>query len=243
MNLCEKVVLITGASRRVGLAIAGGFAAAGARIALHYHRSADQAAAAADALRSAGAKVTLFQADLTSEPQIAAMFEAIAGQFAHLDVLVNNAGVFYRTPLESITVEQWDFAQAVNARGAAICIRCAIPLMRPGGGAIVNITDISAEKSWASYSAYCASKAALQSLTKSAAKSLAGDNIRVNAVAPGLIGEDQGLSQWQLQSVLEQIPMRRAGRVEDVAAAVVFLAQQDYITGQTLRVDGGWHTG
>ena len=155
---------------------------------------------------------------------------------------MNNAAVYHRTPIDTLTAAQWDAAQAVNARAAALCIRHASALMGDGG-AIVNITDIAAGKAWGGYPAYCASKAALTALTKSCAKALAGRNIRVNAVAPGAILWDAASNDRTRQRVLAQIPMKRTGTPEDIAAAVVFLATQDYITAQTLRVDGGWHMG
>ena len=243
MDLQDKIVLVTGGSRRIGLAIARAFACEGACIALHYNLSADAADAAAEEIRSLGAKVELFQADLAEPAQIAAMFDAVADAFGRLDVLVNNAAVFHRTPIDTLTAEQWDAELAINARAPALCIRYAAAAMRPAGGAIVNITDIAAEKAWGGYPAYCASKAALLAVTKSAARSLAGENIRVNAVAPGAILWSRNRSQAEKEKVLRQIPMKRIGRPEDIAQAVVFLARQDYITAQTLRVDGGWHMG
>jgi pteridine reductase len=111
------------------------------------------------------------------------------------------------------------------------------------GGLIVNITDIAAEKPFAGYPAYCAAKAALQALTKSAAKALAGRNIRVNAVAPGAILWEEDRGAEDTQHVLRQIPMKRAGAPQDIANAVLYFVGNDYVTAQTLRVDGGWHTG
>jgi len=231
--------LVTGAAKRIGKAIAVGLARAGADIALHYRSSADQAHATASEIATIGSRVELFQADLAQAQQIERLFEAIGEKFGRLDVLVNNAAVHGRTPIDSLTPDQWDEQFAVNARAAALCIRWAIPLMADGG-AIVNIVDISAEKAWGGYPAYCASKAALLALTKSAAKALA-PRIRVNAVSPGIADWPEGIADQVKQKVLAQVPMNRVGSPDDVAAAVVFLAQQDYVTGQNLRVDGGWH--
>ena len=170
------------------------------------------------------------------------MFSAVGERFGRLDVLVNNAAVFDRTPIETLTAKQWDAEMAVNARAAALCIRWAVPLMADGG-AIVNITDVAAEKGWAGFPAYCASKAALLALTKSAAMALAGRNIRVNAVAPGVVQWREATTEDRKKDVLSRVPLRRAGSADDVAAAVVFLARHDYMTGQNLRVDGGWNMG
>ena len=237
-----KVALVTGAARRLGRAIALGLGEAGAEVALHFGRSADQARTTGDELRRRGRRVELFQADLADPEQIAAMFARVGQAFGRLDVLVNNAAVYHRTPIETLTSQQWETELAINARAPALCMHHAIGLM-PSGGAIINITDIAAERALAGYPAYCASKAALQALTRSAAKALAARNIRVNAVAPGVILRQQTISEQQQRKVLAQVPLKRAGRAEDVAAAVVFLARHDYITGQTLRVDGGFSIG
>ena len=242
MDFKGKVALVTGAGKRIGKAISLELARAGADIALHYHTSAEQAVDAAREIAELGRRVETFSADLTQPEQIAAMFAAVKETLGRLDVLVNNAGVYHRTPIESLTAKQWDAEFAVNARAAALCIRYAVPLMSEGGGAIVNIADIAAEKTWPSYPAYCASKAALLALTKSAAKALA-PNIRVNAVSPGAALWADDMGEDEKQAVLAQVPMKRPGSPEDVAKAVVFLAGQDYITAQNLRVDGGWHMG
>ncbi len=242
MDLDGHVALVTGGAVRLGRAVVLALARRGADIALHFGRSADEARVTADEARSAGRRVEIFQADLACPRQIEDMFARIAEAFGRLDVLVNNAGVYTRTPIDELTADQWDAAQAVNARAAALCIRYASALMTDGG-AVVNVTDIAAEKGWGGYPAYCASKAALTGLTKSCARALAGRNIRVNAVAPGAILWDETTDEGRQQKVLAQIPMKRTGTPEDIAAAVTFLATQDYITAQTLRVDGGWHMG
>jgi len=245
MDLNGKTALVTGAAKRVGRSIALSLAHAGADVIVHYNRSDTDARATAAMIADIGRRAELIAADLASPEQIEAMFARVAEMFGEtaqpLGVLVNNASVYHRTPIASLTAEAWDRTQAVNARGPALCIRHAIGLMPPGA-AIVNITDISAEDPRAALPAYCASKAALLALTKSAAKALAPD-IRVNAVAPGAILWENDIPEAEIQRVLAQVPMKRTGRPEDIAAAVIFLCQNEYITAQTLRVDGGWHTG
>jgi len=242
MELQGKIALVTGSARRVGRAIATALARAGADLALHYGRSADDARSAAEEIRAMGRRAELFQADLAQPGRIEAMFAAIARHFGRLDILVNSAAVCDRTPIETLTAAQWDAELAVNARAPALCIRYAIALMTHGEGSIVNVTDVAAERPRADYPAYCASKAALQALTKSAAKALAGRNIRVNAVAPGVVEWPEGLREERKENVLRNVPMKRPGSPRDVAEAVLFLCRHDYITAQTLRVDGGWHT-
>jgi pteridine reductase len=217
-------------------------ARAGADIAIHYGHSADEAAELADMIDEIGRRAVLFQADLAEPDEIEHLFAAISAEFGKLDVLVNNASVYHRTPFDTLTVDQWDAEIAVNARAPALCIRYAAPLM-PDGSAIVNITDARTETARADWPAYSASKAALLAVTKSAAKALAARSITVNAVGPGAIMWEPDISEQSKAAVLAQVPMKRIGSPEDIAEAVVFLVRSDYITGQHLRVDGGWHTG
>jgi len=239
MLLEGKVALVTAAARRVGRAIATEFARAGADIALHYHSSHDEARAAAEELRSLGRRVELLQADLEDPRKIARMFDVMAEKFGCLDVLVNNAAVYDATPLDGFSVEQWDRQFAVNVRAAALCISHGAKLMA-SGGTIVNIADTTAGGGRARYAAYCASKAALLSLTRSAAKALAPD-ITVNAVSPGVAEWAEDADEQRKNAVLASVPMKRPGSAADVAQAVLFLATNPYITAQNLRVDGGWH--
>jgi len=245
MDLNGKTALVTGAAKRLGRCIAVRLAHAGADLIIHYNRSVDDARTTAKMIRDAGRRAELIQADLSDPRRIEAIFAELPALLPDrdrpLDVLVNNASVYDRTAIETLTADQWDRQMAVNARAGALCIRHAAALM-PTGGAIVNITDISAEDPRAGLPAYCASKAALLAVTKSAAKALAPD-IRVNAVAPGAVLWEEGLSEEYKQRVLARVPMKRAGSPEDVAAAVVFFCKNDYVTAQTLRVDGGWCMG
>jgi len=239
VDLNGKVALVTGAARRVGKAIALALAEAGCDVAVHYGTSSREARGAAEQIRALGRRTEVFQADLERPDEIEAMFAAVGATFGRVDILVNNASVYHRTPIEGLTAQQWDAEMAVNARAPALTIRHALPLMS-GGGAIINIADTGADKPRAGYPAYCASKAALLALTRSCAKALAARNIRVNAVSPGLVAWPEGMAESQKQQVLSLVPMNRSGSPHDVAAAVVFLAGHDYITGQNLRVDGGW---
>ncbi len=243
MDIKGKFALVTGGAKRVGRAIAVELAITGADIALHFRSSEEETHKTAEKIISLGQKVELFQADLADPQQIASMFRSISEKHGRLDILINNASIYEKTPIEKLTADQWDRHQAINSRAPALCIRHAIELMKPDGGVIINITDISAEKAWAGFPAYCASKAALLALTKSAAKALADRNIRVNSVAPGVALWQEDISEQEQEKVLNQIPLKRAGIPKDIASAVVFLIQNDYITAQNLRVDGGWHMG
>jgi NAD(P)-dependent dehydrogenase (short-subunit alcohol dehydrogenase family) len=242
MDLTGKVALVTGAAHRLGRAIALTLSRAGADITLHYGRSEDAAKGTASEIDALGRRVELLQCDLRDPDAIETMFARVRDRFGKLDVLVNSAGVYYPTPIDELSADQWDSIHAVNARAPALCIRHATPLMSEGG-AIVNISDVAATKGWGGYPAYCASKAALEGLTRSAAKALAPRNIRVNAVAPGIAMWSEQDSEESRKAVLAQVPMKRPGTPDDIANAVRFLATADYITGQVLRVDGAWHTG
>jgi pteridine reductase len=242
MEIHGKTALVTGGAKRVGRAITLALAKAGARVAVHYHSSEGDARSLAEEIRSAGGQADLFRADLADPAQIEAMFAGIAASLGRLDMLVNSAGVYHRTPIETLTAGQWDAELNANARSAALCIHHAVAMM-PDGGAIVNLTDIAAERGSPGYIAYTASKGAVLAVTKSAARALAGRGIRVNAVAPGVAIWPEGISEERKAQVLAQVPMKRPGTPEDIASAVVFLLRQDYITGQNLRVDGGWHMG
>ena len=242
MELQGKIALVTGASRRIGREIALALAAAGADLAVHYFRSADQARQLTEQIRAQGRRADAFRADLADPRQIADLMEAVSKTFGRLDVLVNNAAVCRPTPIAELTAEQWDSQLAVNARAAALCIRHALPLMS-SGAAIVNIADVAAAKPRPDHPAYCASKGALLALTKSCAAALAPRGIRVNAVSPGIALWQETDSDELKKQMLSRIPLGRIGGAESVAQAVLFLLRSDYVTAQELRVDGGWHTG
>ena len=221
-SLQSKVILVTGAARRIGRGIALRLAREGARVAIHYHRSEE------DARRTAAecGNAPLFCADLASVDQIARLFADVERQLGRLDGLVNNAARFTRhDPLE-ITEADWDFIHAVNLKATFFCCQQAARLMRQsGGGRIVNISSLGGLRPWAEHAHYCASKAGVIMLTRALAKAWA-PAITVNSVAPGVIPFDD----------LDQ----RGGTPEDVAGAVVyFLSASDFVTGQTLAVDGG----
>jgi pteridine reductase len=239
MDLSGKAALVTGAARRIGRAIALALARAGADVAVHYNRSAAEAEGTVEEIRRLGVRALAVRADLRRLDEIEAMFAAVAEAFGRLDVLVNNASVFYPTPLGELTEAEWEESLGVNAKAPAFCIQAAGRLMRAGGGAIVNVTDIAAARPWRTFVAYCASKAALAAVTVSAAKALAPAGIRVNAVAPGVIEPPAGTSPESVSRLVRDVPLGRRGSPDDVAAAVLFLLRSDYVTGQTVTVDGG----
>jgi NAD(P)-dependent dehydrogenase (short-subunit alcohol dehydrogenase family) len=229
-----KVVLVTGAAKRIGRAIALRLAAEGARVAIHYFASEQEARRTAEDCGGA----PLFRANLESVDEIARMFAEVEERFGRLDGLVNNAARFTRfDPLE-ITEKDWDFIHSVNLKAVFFCCQNAARLMRKtGGGRIVNLSSLGGIRPWAEHAHYCASKAGVIMLTRALAKAFAPE-ITVNSVAPGVI--PFGEVDARGRGMIDATPARRGGTPEEVAEAVVFfLKATNFVTGQNLAVDGG----
>lgn len=243
LPLSGQVVLVTGGARRVGASIARRLHAAGAAIALHYRVSADAAAQLAEELNALRPEsAAIFPADLLDTSALLALVEAVHRRFGRLDALVNNASSFFPTPLGKIDAAAWDDLVGTNFKAPLFLAQAAAPYLAERGGAIVNITDIHAERPLPGYPLYCAAKGALLVLTRALAIEM-GPAVRVNAVAPGAIlwPEDGQLPAGQLrQDIIEHTLLKRQGAPADIAGAVYFLlAEATYITGQVLNVDGG----
>lgn len=241
MEIKGKRILVTGAARRVGRVIARTLAARGGHIALHYRSSASEAAGLAEEIRALGVQVKLFQADLRRVEEISAMVEKIYLEFGSLDVLVNNAAVFFKTPFDFISEEDWDLTVDSNLKGPFfLSLFVGRRMLQAGaGGKIVNIADWAGERPYVNYVPYCISKAGVIAMTKGLAKTLA-PNISVMAVAPGPVLWPEDLGEDELKSVLAKTPLKRIGTPEDVASAVSFIIEgNDYMTGTTIFVDGG----
>ena len=239
----EKVVLITGAARRVGAAIARHFHTNGFRVIIHYRQSqqeADALQAELNAIRTDSAKTVRF--DLATLQQLPEGLDEIISAWGGLTVLVNNASTFYKTTIGDVSCEQWDALMQSNVRGAFFLSQALLPFLKKSRGSIINITDIHAERPMRDYSVYCVSKSALLMVTKALAKELAPD-VRVNAVAPGVIALPEGdnvLSEQEQIKLRHRIPMNDFGQANDVATSVYFLAcHAPYITGQVLATCGG----
>lgn len=241
MNPDRRVVLITGAAKRVGAVIARRLHAAGCDLALHYRRSAAEMRELVDALEAIRPGSTLaLQADLADTAALPGLVETTVARFGRLDGLVNNASTFYATPLDTATEAQWDELFASNAKAPFFLAQAAAPHLRAARGAIVNILDIYAERPLADHPAYCMAKAALRMLTFSLAQAL-GPEVRVNGVAPGTVLWSTNPFKAETESVVrEQTALRRLGDPEDVGEAVRFLLlDARYTTGAVLPVDGG----
>ncbi len=234
MSMNDKVILVTGAAKRIGRSIALALASEGARVAIHYNESeADARATAAEC-----GDAPIFQANLENVGDIRAMIDRVAHHFGRLDGLVNNAGRFTRIDPLEIEEKDWDFIHSVNLKSVFFCCQAAARVMLPaGGGHIVNISSLGALRPWAEHSHYCASKAGVVMLTKCLAKAWA-PKIAVNTVAPGAIPFDK--IDERTADFIAATPAGRAGTGEDVAEAVLFLLKSTrFITGQLIAVDGG----
>jgi pteridine reductase len=229
--------LVTGGGIRVGRAIALALGRAGFDVVVHANRSVKDAEAVADELRALGRTASVEQADLASAdgPQ------RLAARILSLDVLVNSAAAYEHVDFEAVTRAQLERMFAVNVTAPFLLTQALLPRLRAAKGCVVNITDMAVTHAYTPthfFSHYLASKAALDQLTRAWALEL-GPEVRVNAVAPGPVAMAAETTGEQKSDILQRIPLKREGRPEDVAQAVVFLAQSPYITGQTLRVDGG----
>jgi NAD(P)-dependent dehydrogenase (short-subunit alcohol dehydrogenase family) len=244
MTSSSKVALVTGAARGIGLATARRFLAEGWRVAL-LDIEGELLSAAVASLKQAESTLAL-HCDVSDAAAVAAAIDAVEKRFGRLDALVNNAGVAVFAPLLETSDADWSRILAVNLTGPFLCAKAAAPLMREhGGGAIVNITSISAVRASTLRSAYGTSKAGLAHLTKQLAVELAALGIRVNAVAPGPV--DTAMAQAVHTAAIradyhDAIPLNRYGLEEELAEAIFFLASDraSYITGQILAVDGGF---
>jgi pteridine reductase len=239
MELRGRTALVTGGARRIGRAIALGLGARGARVAVHHHRSAAEAAAVVDALRAAGTIADAFAADLTDARAVRALGDTVAGALGPVDVLVNNASVFYRTPLAALDERAWDDNFAVNAKAPyLLSLHLGRAMRARGAGKIVNVGDAGGGRAWAEYVPYAASKAALVALTQGFAKALA-PAVQVNCVAPGPILPPRGATAEEEARLLARAPLGRFGGTDEIVAAVLYLVERDFVTGTTLVVDGG----
>lgn len=230
----SPLALVTGAAHRLGKVFALTLARLGYDIVLHYHASEDEALQTRLEIESLSRRVFPAQADLTQPDQI----DALLSTFEALDVLVNSAAFMPRGDVDSLSLENWDSALDLNLRAPFLLAQACAQKMTEGG-LIVNITDVGAQKAWSRYPSYTVSKAALESLTRVLARALA-PKIRVNAIAPGFVLPSDVVTAEEWQRLIGRIPLKRPARSEEITSALQFLIQNQYITGQTIVVDGGY---
>jgi len=237
----SAVVLITGAGRRIGAALAADLHGRGYRVALHYQNSAAEAAAlCADFNHARPDSAIALQADLGDAARRDALVPAVLAHFGRLDVLINNASSFFPTPIGSSSDADWDALFDANARAPFFLSQAAAPYLAKQSGCIVNLLDIFAERPKPAHTLYGMAKAAQRMLTRSLALELA-PAVRVNAIAPGaILWPESGKSDAQKQAILDATPLARIGTVDDICKAARFLIEDaTYCTGQILAVDGG----
>lgn len=242
--MSSKVALITGSGkRRIGHAVALTLAERGYSIALHYNRAAEDAKETVKQLHSQGVHAAAFQADLADEADVARLFDEVMATFARLDVLVTAAAVWEPKPLEEVTAADVRRQFEINALGTFLCCQRAglIMVAQPAGGAIVTIGDWATVRPYPQYSAYFVGKGAIPTITRTLAIELAqrNPNVRVNCILPGPVMLPENLAEHEVQGAVAGTLLKRVGRPENVAHAVVFLVENDYVTGVCLPVDGG----
>jgi 3-oxoacyl-[acyl-carrier protein] reductase len=235
-----QVALVTGGGRRMGREIALTLARAGADVVVNYSQSRSGAEATAREIRALGVRSLALRADVARPAQVAAMFGRVEREFGQLDVLVNNAGIFFQARWDKLTEKDWDRILGVNLKGAFFCAQAAARIMlKRKRGRIINISSLGGIQAWPAYMHYCSSKAANIMLTRCLAKALA-PCIQVNSVAPGTIlfpGEER---TPEIRRIIAATPLQKAGNAEDIAQIVLYLVTNGgFVTGQVFVIDGG----
>ena len=235
-----RVALVTGAGRRVGRTIAMALAARGMKVVVHYNGSAEGARETVARIEAVGGTATAAHADLARVADAESLVDGVLARHGALAALVNSAAIMHRTPVGETTAEAWDEMFALNVRAPYFLAQRAAPALRAARGAIVNIADLAAFEAWPAYVPHSMTKAAIVQMTRGLAHALAPE-VRVNAVAPGVVLLPDGWSEHEADRLRSTTPLRRLGTPEDVAQAVLYLLDADYVTGETIRVDGGRH--
>jgi 3-oxoacyl-[acyl-carrier protein] reductase len=244
MQLKGRTALVTGASRGIGRAIALSLAQEGADVAVNYVSSDAQAKQVVELINKMGRKATLAQADVADFPDTFRMAQDVLREFGHLDILINNAGINSDKTFVKMDHASWRKVLAINLDGVFNCTKVFVDqMLKQNYGRVVNITSVIGQIGNFGQANYAASKAGVAAFTKSLAKELASKNITVNAIAPGFVETDmvENIPERVRAKLLEQIPLKRFGRIEEVARAVCYIvsADGDYITGAELSINGG----
>ncbi|HSR48208.1 MAG TPA: SDR family oxidoreductase [Anaerolineales bacterium] len=239
MDLNGRSAVVTGGAHRVGRAIALALAERGCSLVVHYHRSREAAEQTAKEAERLGVRATPIGADLRQLGGVHGLFEHVDRAFDRLDVLVNSAAILEPVDLLAASEADWQSTIDLNLKAAFFCLQAAARRMHSsGGGAVVNISDVAGQRAWSRYPIHSISKAGLDMLTRTAALALAPD-IRVNGVAPGPVEKPAGMTDLRWREIGGALPLRRPGTAADVAAAVVFCLENEYLVGETIPVDGG----
>ena len=237
----NKTIFITGAAKRIGKEIALTFKELGWNIIIHYNSSKSDADNLADQINKDNPNsAKTVQGNLDVKEDVQKIINEVNNSFSSIDLLINNASTFYPTPIDEISEDHWEKLIGSNLKGPLFLIQGLKENLKKSNGSIINITDTNLTKGVANYSIYSAAKAGLEAITKGLARELAPE-IKVNAIAPGAMLEppDVTWTEEQKNKVIGNIPLKRMGSEKDIANAVKFLANSEYITGQTIKVDGG----
>jgi NAD(P)-dependent dehydrogenase (short-subunit alcohol dehydrogenase family) len=241
MTIHGKVALITGSAKRIGRAIALELARRGARIAVHYRSETAEAEETLKSIQAAGSDGAIFRAELTDNNAVTRMFQDIGKTLGGLDILINSASIFIAGTADQTTPELWDSQMDSNAKAPFFVAQNAARMMAARGqGKMINIADVAGEVIWPGYLSYSVSKAALIAVNRGLAKTYAPD-IQVNAIGPGPVLFPEYYSEQQKKSAIDRTLLKREGSPQDIVNAVVFLIENDYITGELIHVDGGRH--
>jgi NAD(P)-dependent dehydrogenase (short-subunit alcohol dehydrogenase family) len=239
MEFTGKWALVTGGAKRIGKQIALSLAERGCDLMIHYGKSQEAAKDVAQRIQQNGRKAFLFRAELRNEKEIKAMFDRIRSEAGRLDYLINNAGVFFHTPLPDLNAGTWDMHMDTNLKAPFLCSLEGARLMEASESAhIINIASVGGLIAWGEYLPYCVSKAGMLMMTKALAKLLA-PKIRVNAIAPGPVLPPDNADSSGFARETQKTLLKQAGDPLDIANAVIFLLNSSYINGQTIVVDGG----
>ncbi len=237
-SAAAHVALVTGGAVRLGRAVALALARQGWDLAIAYGASASDARTARKEARASGRRVHAVQADLGDPSACVRVVDAVRKAFGRLDLLVNSASTFEAADLLDVTASDWDEVMAVNLRAPFLLARDAAPMLQASGGQIVNVVDLSAFEPWTGRPHHAVSKAGLAHLTKIMARAFA-PRVRVNAIAPGVVLPPEDYEPAELKALRRRVPLGRIGSPQDVIDALRFLTEADYVTGETIVVDGG----
>ena len=239
-EIIGKTALVTGASRGIGRAVALVLAKAGADVAVNYLQSDEAARQVCSLILDLGRRCMAVKADVSISSEVDRLVKTVQKELGPVQILINNAGIVHRAPLDKITEQDWDKVMAVNLKSAFLVTQAVLPAMREGRwGRIINMSSVAAQTGGVTGPVYVASKAGIIGLTHSYASLLVKEGITVNTVCPALIETD--MVTKDLQAKPDPIPMGRFGSVEEVADVVLMLARNAYMTGQTINVNGGWY--
>jgi pteridine reductase len=234
----SRVAVVTGGAVRVGRAISSALAEDGYRLVVHYNSSAGPADELVDEIRGRGGEAVAIGADLADTEAVRRLAKEAVDAFGGVDVLVNNASIFPPERLEATDEDLWDHTIAVNLRAPFFLIRHLAPTLRERRGVVINMADLAGIQAWGAYAAHGISKAGVVHLTRVAARSLAPD-VRVNGIAPGTVLPPESMSDEEIRQLAERTPLKKNGSPDDVVRALRYLLAADFVTGETLVVDGG----